>query len=152
MSSQLPLWRILVVDDNPADVALLSLALEFAGLNFRLVVLDDGAEAVSYIKRQGKYADTPCPDLVVIDRVLPKHDGLEILTAIHSSEHMRQVPTVLMTSYLSDDPALAALSIDRQIVKPCDLNAFLKIGVALKDILEAKTRRVSKMSAGRAPS
>src|ERR1700683_3975102 len=100
MSSE-SLWRILLVEDNPADVHLWRLALKESGLNFELSVLLDGAEGLTFVRRQGKYSSAPRPDIAILDHMLPGNDGIEILAAIRSSQHLRSIPVVLITSFAS---------------------------------------------------
>src|SRR5581483_9006748 len=66
-------WRILLVEDNLADICLFRLALNEAGLQFDLTALHDGAEALAFVRREGKYFEAPRPDLVVLDLRLPMH-------------------------------------------------------------------------------
>ena len=73
MISPSKVFRIFVVEDNPADVYLLELALKQAGLNFELTVIEDGAEALEFI--QTKAAEIPKPDLAVLDLNVPSNGG-----------------------------------------------------------------------------
>ena len=125
-------WRILVIEDNPADVGLLRMALEGAGLKFELIVLDDGAEALAFVRREPKYNSFPQPDLIVLDRFLPKNDSLEVLEAIGRSDALKGVPLVTMTSMASND---LPPHVDREILKPLTLQEYLNIGPVLKEIL-----------------
>src|ERR1041384_7977148 len=98
MARQTRPWHILVVEDNLADVSLLRLALKDAGVDFDLTALQDGAEALAFVRRQGKYADAPRPDLAILDLSIPKHSGGEVLQAIRSTEELRTLPAVIWTS------------------------------------------------------
>jgi CheY-like chemotaxis protein len=84
LSEQSGQWkaRIVLVDDNPADVSLLWLALDDAEVNCEVSVIDDGAEALAFVRQQGKYAHRPAPDLAVLDLNLPKNNGPQLLEAI----------------------------------------------------------------------
>src|SRR5947207_11161569 len=75
-------FRILLVEDNDADVYLLRKALENAALNFELIVIDDGAEALAYARSEGKYSGAARPDAAVLDMNLPKSEGTEVLEAL----------------------------------------------------------------------
>jgi len=145
-----PLWRILLVEDNSGDVALLRLALQEAGLNFELTVINDGAQALNFVKLQAEYTGRPKPDLAVLDLHLPRHSGVEVLEAIRSSEHLRQVPVVTLSALPEphDQAKVRALGIDCQIIKPIDLDDFMSIGTSLKFILETTSCRVTKASGG----
>lgn len=137
MTSKSPRWNILVVDDSLADVYLLRLALEQADIDFQMTALQDGAEALAYVRHQGEYADAPRPDLAVLDLSLPKHDADEILKAIRSAEDMQAVPAVVLTSCASAQTVekVRAMGIARSIIKPSNLNDYLHIGTTLKEIL-----------------
>ena len=131
------LFRILLVEDNAADVYLMRQALKGAGLNFELTVIEDGADALSFARRLGKYANSPIPDLAVIDLNLPKNGGGEVLAAMRQSETLSKVPVAIMTS--SSAPAeqlrVSVLGVQRFITKPPILEEFLQIGELLKEVL-----------------
>jgi CheY-like chemotaxis protein len=128
--------RILLIEDNPADVALLRLAFKSAQLDCELTVIEDGAEAMTYV-RGGR-----APDLVVLDLNLPKNDGIEVLEVIRDAPQYAHVPVAILSS---SSPArerakLAPFAISRFITKPPDLDEFLQIGSTLKSVLENAPR------------
>lgn len=129
--------RILVIEDNIADVELLRLAMQMAGLQCELCVIDDGGEALAFVRGQGKYADRLVPDLVILDLNVPKSDGIEILKAIRDSLTLAHLPVVVTTSSSSprEMTQLQALRIARHFIKPPDLDEFMKIGPILKQVL-----------------
>ena len=141
------LFRILVVEDNTADVYLFRKALESAELNFELTVIEDGAEAIAFVLGEGKYAGSPAPALAVLDLNLPKNEGTEVLQAIRQSKHLANLPVVIMSSSASPSDRVKAeqLRVERFIVKPSNLEDFLKIGTVLKEVLlESRTRPSSQ--------
>lgn len=129
--------QILVVEDNPADVELLRRALSSAKLDYELTVLDDGAEALAYVRQQGDYSAVNAPDLAVLDMNLPKHDGLEVLTAMRASPKFTEVPVAILSSSSSprERARMEKLNLGRYLTKPPELEAFLKIGDTLKELL-----------------
>ena len=129
--------HILVIDDNPGDTQLLRMALENAGVNCQLTELDNGRDALDFIGRCGRFADAPAPDLVVLDLNLPRNDGLEILEALRASENFPEVPVAILSSSSStrDRSKVLALQVKRFIVKPPDLDAYMKIGATLAELL-----------------
>jgi len=135
MNTASKIFRIFVVEDNPADVYLLQQALLKAGLNFELTVIDDGAEALQFI--QTKAAQTLKPHLALLDLNLPGHSGIEILAAIRQNEELANIPVAVMTSSdaLPDRTGVERLGVDRFITKPPDLAGFLSVGNVLKDVL-----------------
>lgn len=141
------LARILLVEDNTADVYLFRKALTDAGLNFELTVIEDGGSGMAFVRGEGQYAGRPVPDLAVIDLSLPKNDGIQILEALRASERFSDVPVVVTSSSASPPARLKKehLRVSRYITKPPDLEAFLEIGVALKQILlHSRTRHAGQ--------
>jgi len=129
--------RILLVEDNEADVYLFRKALTAADLNYELTVIEDGGRAMAFIQGEGEYTARPVPDLAIIDLSLPKNDGIQVVEAIRQAERFADVPIVLVSSSAKPPERvnLSDLRVARYITKPPDLEAFLQIGVALKDIL-----------------
>ena len=74
--------EILMVDDNPADIDLTSEVLAQSEHHFHVSAVNDGAEALSFLRRQGKFATAPVPDMVVLDLNLPRKDGRDVLAKI----------------------------------------------------------------------
>lgn len=129
-------YRILVVEDNPADVALLRLALQDANVPFVLTVVEDGADALEHIR---KLAAAPgnSPDLVILDLNLPKHDGLEILADLRAMPALSELPVLILTSSSSprERARLEALQIKGHLTKPLDFEAFMRVGVVIRNVL-----------------
>jgi CheY-like chemotaxis protein len=125
--------QILVLEDNPADVELLRLALNSAGLDCEMTVIDDGADALAFAR------DTTgeVPALAILDLNLPKHDGLEILVAMRSNPTLCQVPVAIFSSSSSqkERSEIAPHGVKRFITKPADLEEFLKVGLVVRDLL-----------------
>ncbi len=129
--------RILLVEDNPADVNLIRHALKEADLDCELSVLEDGAQALALIRQADLTAGATIPDLAVLDLNLPKHGGLEVLAAIRASRAFARMPVAILSS--SSSPRERAMidefGVDRFITKPLDLDEFLNIGSVLKALL-----------------
>jgi len=145
MSDQV--FHILLVEDNSADAYLIRTALENAELNFELLLLEDGAEALAFVRGEGKYAASQAPDLVVLDLNLPKSEGIEVLQAIRQSQRLANLPVVITSSSSSPHERAKAeqLLVERYIMKPPDLEDFLQIGKVLKQVLlENKARQLMK--------
>lgn len=130
-------FDILVIEDNPADVQLLRLALNETGLAYELTVIDDGAEALCYVHREGKYAAMPKPDLVVLDLNLPKKSGMEVLAALRGNKELSNTPVAVVTSSAAplERAQVEGLRVERFITKPPDLDDFLRIGAMLIEVL-----------------
>jgi CheY-like chemotaxis protein len=131
--------RILLVEDNPADVGLLRLALKDAEFDCDLTVLEDGAEALALLRRGGYQDGTPIPDLAVIDLNLPKNGGLEVLEAIRANPVFEGMPVAIFSSSSSprERAKIEEYGVDRFLTKPLDLDGFLGIGSILKTMVQA---------------
>jgi len=121
---------ILLVEDNPDDVELTRIAFTEAGIDRRLMVVRDGAEALDYLFARNAYADRDAADLpaiVLLDLNLPKLDGREVLQGIRSDARTRNLPVVVLTT--SDEPfdveASYALGVNSYIRKPVDFEQFV---------------------------
>src|SRR5438105_4217773 len=136
------LAHILVVEDNPADVYLLRKALVTAKVDFELTVIDDGAEALEFIRNYGNSVETPKPDLVVLDLNLTSNGGIEVLEALRRHYGLCDVPVAVVTSSSAAVERAQAeeLRVERFITKPPDLEAFLQIGMVLKEMLAERSK------------
>jgi two-component system, chemotaxis family, response regulator Rcp1 len=130
--------RILVIEDNSSDVFLLERALKTQDLQFELVHLLSGRDALAFIRRQGAYADAAIPDLILVDLNLSKYSGEDILREIRNSEHLGGVPVCVWSSSQSrrDEAQLKDFGVSRFITKPAGLDQFLEIGKVIKDLIE----------------
>ena len=98
-------FRILLVEDNEADVYLFRKALQSAGLEFELIVMDDGGKAIEFVRGEGEHAGRAIPDLAVIDLSLPKNDGVQVLEAIRADERFACTPVIVTSSSAMRLPA-----------------------------------------------
>ena len=130
--------RIVVVEDNGSDVFLLDRALKMQDLQFELLHLASGGEALAFIRRQGVHADAAEPDLILLDLNLSKYTGEDILREIRNARHLAGVPVCVWSSSQSrrDETLLRGLGVARFITKPSGLNQFMEIGKTLKDLLK----------------
>jgi CheY-like chemotaxis protein len=130
--------RILLVEDNPADVGLIQLALKDANLECDLTVLEDGAEALALFRRRDSSETAPVPDLAILDLNLPKIGGLEVLEAIRGNPVLDGMPVAILSSSSSPRERLRVeeCGVDRFLTKPLDLDGFLRLGSVLKALIE----------------
>jgi len=121
--------EILLVEDNPGDVRLTVEALKDAKILNNLSVVNDGAEALAFLRNEGRYADAPRPELILLDLNLPKKDGREVLAEIKGSEHFRSIPVVILTSSSAEQDIVKSYSLHANcyITKPVDLDQFIKV-------------------------
>jgi|SoiMethySBSTD1v2_1073268.scaffolds.fasta_scaffold489166_2 two-component system, chemotaxis family, response regulator Rcp1 len=132
-----PPAQILVVEDNPADVHLLQLALQHAKVHYVLTHVLDGQAAVDFCLRRGPYQEAPRPDVLVLDLHLPKLDGFEVLERLKEGNILSHMAIIIFST--SDDPgdraAAEALHVTRYVVKPFTLAMIMHVGQILKDVL-----------------
>lgn len=126
---------ILLVEDNPKDVELTIAALEKCQLAHDIDVARDGADALDYLYRRGRYVarNTPDPVVILLDLKLPKVDGLEVLEKLKRDPAMRQVPVVMLTSSREERDLYRSydLGVNAFVVKPVDFHDFFS---AIRDL------------------
>jgi len=120
---------ILLVEDNPADLRLTQEAMRGSKLLNKLHVVSDGEEALSYLRRQGKYADAPRPDLILLDLNLPKKDGREVLAEIKLDPELKVIPVVVLTTSEAVTDILKSYNLHANcyITKPVAFEQFKKV-------------------------
>ena len=128
---------ILLVDDNPHDVILLRLAFRRVGIIDPIKLVNDGAEAVRYLKGEGPYADRqayPTPTLVLLDLKMPQTSGFDVLQWIRSEPSLQGLMVVVMTGSKDSDDVQRAyqLGADSYLVKPARFSDLVKITQSLK--------------------
>jgi len=128
---------VLVVEDNQADVFLVEQAVRFRKLPVRLLMLDNGEDALRYFADAEADPATPCPDAILLDLNLPRRSGREVLEQVKSTVRCRHVPVIILTSSNSpeDRRETAALGATRYFRKPTSYQEFLKIGEVLEEVL-----------------
>jgi chemotaxis family two-component system response regulator Rcp1 len=121
--------EILLVEDNPGDVRLAVEALRDAKVANRLHIVEDGVEAMSFLRREGRYADVPQPNLILLDLNLPRKDGREVLAEIKQDADLKRIPVVILTSSAAEQDVVQAYNLyaNCYITKPMDLDQFLKV-------------------------
>jgi CheY-like chemotaxis protein len=120
---------LLIVDDNPADIALAREALAACSYHGRISSVVDGVEALAFLSRSGNFADAARPDLVLLDLNLPKRNGLAVLTAMKANQDLRHIPVVIFsTSKLGQDVARRyELGANCYVSKPGNLTEFFSL-------------------------
>ncbi len=126
--------EILLVEDNLGDVRLTKETLKESKLLNRMSVVTDGVEALSFLHREGPYAEAPRPDLILLDLNLPKKDGREVLAEIKADEHLRRIPVVVLTTSGAEQDILKAYDLHANcyITKPVNLDQFSAVVRAIE--------------------
>lgn len=121
--------NILLVEDNPADVLLTAEALREAMVPHDLSVVNNGADAIFFLKRQGRYEGSPRPNLILLDINLPKKNGFEVLADIKEDRDLKRIPVIVLTTSSSRQDILKAydLRANCYIVKPIELDDFFRV-------------------------
>jgi two-component system response regulator len=121
--------EVLLVEDNPGDAQLTRIALEDSKISIHLNVVEDGVEAMAFLRKQEKYVNAAHPDIVLLDLNLPKKDGREVLAEIKADENLKRIPVVVLTTSQAEEDIIKAynLSANCYITKPVDFDQFVKI-------------------------
>jgi chemotaxis family two-component system response regulator Rcp1 len=121
--------EILMVEDNPGDVRLTIEALKEGKVRNNLHTVEDGEEALAYLRRQGQYAKAPRPDLVLLDLNLPKKNGREVLEEIKTDPELKRIPVVILTVSEAEQDVLKSYNLHANcyITKPVDLERFIEV-------------------------
>ena len=127
--------EILLVEDNPADVRLMKEALKDAKMRNNLHVVEDGVDAMAYLRREGKYSNAVSPDIVLLDLNLPKKSGIEVLQEIKGDENLKKTPVVILTTSKSEEDIVKSYNLHANcyITKPVDLDQFMKVVKTTED-------------------
>jgi len=136
---------ILLVDDDPGDQELTRRALMEDVIKIDLRVVNDGEEAMDYLKRRGQYQDratSPRPDLILLDLNMPKMDGKQVLKEMHKDPSLSELPVVVLTTSKQDQDILCSykLGCNSFITKPVDIGKFI---VAIRQLGEYWFRLVA---------
>lgn len=127
--------EILLVEDSPADVRLTLEALKEEKIHNNLSVVSDGVEALAFLHREGKYSQSPRPDLILLDLNLPRKDGREVLAEIKNDDKLKSIPVVVLTISEAEGDILKSYSLHANcyITKPIDLNQFSRVVKSIQD-------------------
>ncbi|ARJ67871.1 response regulator [Magnetospirillum sp. ME-1] len=122
-------FEILLVEDNPGDARLAQEALKEGRMTSRLKVVVDGVEAMSFLRREGPYAGSPRPNLILLDLNLPRKDGRQVLAELKADEDLRRIPVVVLTTSQAEQDVLRSYDLHANcyITKPVDLDRFISV-------------------------
>ena len=124
-SSENPI-EVLLVEDNPADARLTEEILKDSEYAVNFAVVEDGEAAMTYLRRQGQYAYTARPDLVLLDLNLPRKSGQEVLAEMNGDTNLRNIPVMILTGTAAEQSLLYSYNIppSRFCRKPIDVPRF----------------------------
>ncbi len=129
MSESQATIEVLLVEDSPADARLTQEVLKGGDICKHLTIVKDGVEALSYLRREGRYRDALRPDVVLLDLNLPKMDGREVLKRIRTDPALWSIPVIVLTTSGAEGDVAGAFAeqADSYLQKPVDLIAFTRI-------------------------
>ena len=129
MESVLNVVDVLLVEDDPGDVLMTQEAFEDHKIRNNLHVVNDGVQAVQFLRGQGPYADAPRPGLILLDLNLPRMDGREVLAEIKADESLRAIPVVVLTTSEAEEDILRSYNLhaNAYVTKPVDFEQFIHV-------------------------
>jgi len=121
--------EILLAEDSATDVMLAEEALEEAKMRNNLHVVKDGVETMAFLRKEGKYADAPRPDLILLDLNMPRKDGREVLAEVKADESLRMIPVVVLTTSDAQEDVHKVYELHANccIKKPVDFEQFANV-------------------------
>lgn len=127
--------EILLAEDNPGDAKLTQKAFEQGNILNNLHIVEDGVEAMKFLRQQDEYQDKPRPDLVLLDLNMPRKDGWTVLEEIEADKDLRLIPVIVLTSSESESDIVKSyeLQANAYLTKPVDYSGFMEIVQSLED-------------------
>jgi len=126
---------ILLVEDSPGDVRLIQEALKESKVLNEIYVVEDGLEAMRFLRREDKYPSVPRPDLILLDLNMPKKDGREVLAEIKADDELKRIPVVILTISLDEEDVFKTYNLHANcyITKPIGFDQFMKVVKSIED-------------------
>ena len=127
--------EILLVEDNPGDVRLTQEAFKDGKMLNKLHVVEDGMDALAFLKREGKYTGAPRPELILLDLNLPRKDGRDVLAEIKVDRDLKRIPVVILTTSCSEEDILRSYDLNANcyITKPVEFDKFIEVVKSIED-------------------
>jgi two-component system, chemotaxis family, response regulator Rcp1 len=121
--------ELLLVEDSAPDVRLTKEALREAKVQNRLWVVEDGVEALEFLRKQGRFTEVPLPDIILLDLNLPRKDGRQVLREIKADETLKHIPVVVLTTSKNEADVLQSYQLHANcyITKPVDFTRFMEV-------------------------
>jgi CheY-like chemotaxis protein len=121
--------NILLVEDNPGDAELTKEAFKERKIANNIEVVVDGEQAMEYLRKEGEYAQSITPDIILLDLNLPKKDGREVLHEIKNDENLKKIPVIILTTSQAEEDVQNAYDNHANcfIRKPVDMNKFIEV-------------------------
>jgi CheY-like chemotaxis protein len=138
--------EVLLVEDDPGDVLMTREAFQDYKVANQLHVVQDGVDAMAFLRREGDYAGAPRPDLVLLDLNLPRMDGREVLQAIKGDPELARIPVVVLTTSEAEEDVLRSYSLhaNAYVTKPVDFERFIEVVRQIDDFFVTVVRLPSR--------
>ncbi len=129
------LINILIVDDSADDIEFTLAALQGTKLANSINVVNDGVEAMQYLRKEGKYKSAEKPSLVLLDLNMPRKDGREVLSEMKEDPELRHIPVVILTTSQAEEDIVRSYDLHANcfISKPVDLQGLSKVVKSIDD-------------------
>jgi CheY-like chemotaxis protein len=120
---------MLLIEDNPGDIRLIQEVMKAGKIKNELNFVNNGEEALMYLRKIGEFANVPRPDIILLDLNLPKKNGREVLAEIKKDPDLLLIPVIVLTSSSEEKDVLEtyAQHANCYITKPVDFNQFINV-------------------------
>lgn len=127
--------NVLLVEDNPGDARLTLMAMKDCKLNIQVDTVIDGEQAMSFLRKEGRFAESTRPDLILLDLNLPKKNGFEVLREVKEDDELRRIPVAVLTTSKAEEDILRSYNLHANcfISKPIDFDQFTKVVKSIED-------------------
>jgi len=138
-----PLARILIAEDDEADIELVTRAFKKSKLPNEVYIVRDGVEALEFLRREGRYKSAPGVDIFLLDINMPRKNGQEVLEELRQDPTLRRLPVVMLTSSDAEEDVLRAYQsgANSYIRKPVGFEELIKIIQKLEDYWFSTVKR-----------
>ncbi|MEG3876928.1 response regulator [Microcoleus sp. herbarium7] len=121
--------EILLIEDSPSDADLAIEALSHGKILNNLHFVEDGVEAIKFLRKKEPYLSVPRPDLILLDLNLPKKSGVEVLEEIKTDQKLKLIPVVILSTSAAPEDIIKSYSLHANcyITKPVDFVQFTKV-------------------------
>jgi len=143
---------ILLAEDNPADFHLTAEAMKESKIRNQLFHVNDGVEVLEFLRRKGKYADVPSPDVILMDLNMPRKDGRRTLQEIKEDPDLKGIPVVILTISDAEEDIIKSYDLHANcyVTKPMDLDEFARVVKGIEDFWFTIVKLPPNKEAGKA--
>ena len=138
--------QVLLVEDSPGDLRLTQEAFRIVNPFIKVQVVNDGVEAMAFLRQEGAFAEATRPDLILLDLNLPKMDGRQVLAQIKEDEGLRTIPTVILTSSEAEADVVKSYQLQANcyLSKPMHFDAFHSLVKSINDFWLSRVKLPKK--------